>query len=310
MGRYAIFSTNSGTATARPVTGLIEIPDEPAATLAARLAAQPLNANEALIEVQPSASLSDQNSELNTNEFTVDTTATPPVALTAVSVARFSLQQRQAEYRRKRDLLIAEALPYANFGRNFGDTAFANWLGYLKDLRDLADEPANPEGVSFPSLPSLSETDGLSVWIRLYRRGNALGSVSKAGGFPTGALFETEVVTSGAYEKSAGGWLKCSHRAAATFNTTGTLIYTWTFPHAYGTSYPARRTVKVELSNRDNSGAVPGNQLSNARMGDLHVIVNSQGNANNVQILLRDRTNSLVSGDVCWLELSSDGRWD
>lgn len=310
MARYAIYSTNTGTSTARPVLGLIEIPDEPAATFAARLAAQPLNANEALIEVEESASLTDQNSETNTNDFTVNSTATPPVALATVSVARFSLQQRQAEHRRKRDLLVAEGLPYANFGRNFGDSAFANWLGYLKDLRNLADEPANPEAVSFPTIPSFAETDGLSVWLRLFRRGNALGSVSKVAGLPTGALFETEVVTSGAYEKSAGGWLKCSHRAAATFNTSGTLIFTWTFPHAYGSSYPARRTVRAELSNRNNSGDVPSNQLSNARMGDLHVIVNSQGNASNVQILVRDRTGSLVAGNVCWLELSADGRWD
>jgi hypothetical protein len=309
MARYAIYSTNTGTSTARPVTGFLELPDEPTETLADRVAAQPLEANEAIILLDADAQLLDLDSEVNTYGYTVNPTNSP-APLTAVSQARFSLQQRQAEHRRKRDQLIAEALPYANFGRNFGDTAFGTWLGYLKDLRNLADEPADPEGVSFPSMPSLSETDGLSVWLRLYRRGNALGSVSKVSGLPTGALFETEVVTQGAYEKSAGGWLKCSHRAAATFNTSGTLIFTWTFPHAYGSSFPARRTVKVEMSNRNNSGDIPSNQLSNARMGDLHTIVNSQGNASNVQILLRDRTNSLVAGDVCWLELSAEGRWD
>lgn len=309
MARYAIYSTNTGTSTARPVLGLVEIPDEPTPTFAARLAAQPLNANEALIEVQEAASLTDQNSEVNTNEFTVDTTATPPVALTAVSVARFSLQQRQSEYRRKRDALIAETGFLANFGRFFTETEGTNVFSYLKALQDLADEPANPEGVSFPTPPTtLTGTGSLPLFALLWRRGNTIGSVAKVAGVPVQQLVEYETTSNGYYWKWTDGILLCTHRLQFTFSSAAQLAATWTFPHAFGSAAIGRRSVHIVMSTRDNNNASVG--IGATAMASLQPMTNSAGTTNSISLLLRHPTNGLVSGDFCWGEVFAMGRWD
>ena len=45
-------------------------------------------------------------------------------------------------------------------------------------------------------------------------------------------------------------------------------------------------------------------------MPDMAEFTNSQGLTTSVSIVLRDKTASLVAGDVVWLELSAKGRWD
>lgn len=283
------------------------MPDEPTETLAARVAAQPLEANEAIILLDDNAQLLDLDSEVNTYGYTVNPTSSP-APLTAVSQARYTLQQRQAEYRRKRDQLIAEALPYANFGRNWADSEIGNWLSYLKDLRDLADEPANPEGVSFPSAPSLSETGGLSVWLRLYRRGNVMGNVSLVAGLPTGAIMDEGNTSGGQYVKLTNGLLLCNHRAVATFNSVANLTYTWTFAEAFGDRNSTRKAVIAIPSRKDTANAFPTGQLTSGRMADMHIYTNTFTKTS-CQIVVADQTASLVSGDVCWLELFAIGSW-
>lgn len=309
MAKYAIYSTNTGTTTARPVLGIIEIPDEPAATLASRLAGQPLNANEALIELLASAVWTDQDSTTLTNEFTVNTTLTPPVALTAVSVNRFSLQQRQAEYRRRRDELILFAIERANFGRPFTDGQFEDWSNYIRDLQNLSDEPANPEDVSFPTAPSESNgTDGVSTWIRLWKRGNTIGNVSKVSGVPAQQLVEYATTSNGYYWKFTDGILICTHRMLFTYNSAAQLLGTWTFPHAFGSAALDRRSVHCIMSTRNNSNTVDG--ITATEMAKLQPITNTQGLTGSVQILLRDPNNGRVAGQDCWCELFAMGRWD
>lgn len=239
MARYAIYSTNTGTSTARPVLGLLEIPDDPSDTFSARLAAQTalLNANEALIQILATAGLTDLDSDVNTQDFTVNPTLTPPVALAAVTVARYTLAQRQAFFRAKRDALIERALPYAQFGRQFPESLALDWLTYINSLRNLADEPADPEGVVFPTIPSTAESGGIAVWQRLYRRGNVLDPVSQVSGFPTGGLMEDGQNANGTYVKFADGTQMCwaTISSVATANVaTGNIFRSneilWTFP--------------------------------------------------------------------------------
>lgn len=307
MARYAIYLTTSGSSTARPVTGFVELPDEPSETLATRVADQPLEVNEAIILLDEDAQLLDLNSEVDTYGYTVNPTSSP-APLTAVSQARYSLQQRQAEYRRKRDALITEALPYANFGRNWADGEIANWLSYLKDLRDMADAPADPEGASFPSAPGFSETGGLSVWLRLYRRGNVMGNVSLTAGVPTGAIMDEGNTSGGQYVKLTNGLLLCNHRAVATYNSALNLTYTWTFAEAFGDRNDTRKAVLAIPSRRDTANANATGQLSAARMADMHIYTNTFTKTS-CQIVVADQTASLVSGDVTWLELFSIGSW-
>lgn len=312
MAKYAIYLTGSGTAAARPATGLFEIPDLPADDFATRLADQValLGAGEAHIQVLETAELTDLDSDANTYDYTVDTTATPPVALTPVSVARFTLEQRQAKYRIKRESLIQDALPYANFGRNFSDGEINSWLDYLRDLRDLADNPANPEGVSFPTKPSTSGSDSLSVWARLWRRGNVLGAVSKLLGVPTGALADEGQNANGYYWKFTDGTLLCTHRMEITYSSAAQLADTWTFPHAFGSTYINRRSVQVTMSNRNNSNTIVGAQITNAQIGTSQVLLNTQGATGTVSIIVRDASSSFVTGDLTWVELTAMGRWD
>jgi len=248
MARYAIYSNNTGTTTARPVLGVLEIPNDPAGTFALRLAAQTalLNANEAMIELASSAAITDLDSDVNTQDFTVDPTATPPVALTALTVARFTLQQRQAQFRAKREALIAEALPFATPGFLAQDSAFEQWLEYVAELRALPDDPADPDSVTFPSAPSSQPSapsalpGGTTMFQRLYRRGNVIGAVNQLLGTPTGALMEKGSNANGWYRRYACGLQICGAEisAAAQANIAAGQIFrsdeaTWTFPAAF-----------------------------------------------------------------------------
>lgn len=306
MARYAIYSTNTGVSTARPVLGLVEIPDEPSSTFATRLSAQTalLNANEALIEVSSTTGFTDQDSDTDTNDFTVNPTLTPPVSLTAVSVARFTLEQRQAFHRAKRDSLLSTALPYANFGRSFTDTEFNNWLTYVKDLRDLSDTPANPEGVTFPTRPSLTGTAGEAVWTRLYRRNNILSTVGLSSGVPTGGLIETGSNANGLYMRFADGGQLCRARIVPSYFSAARLVTSWTFPAAFFGL--ATYSFVATFSNRDNTNTVAG-------LPELDIeectIISQDRSATAIDIHVMSPTYTFVTGDTVWLDVIAFGRW-
>jgi hypothetical protein len=309
MARYAIYSTNTGTPTARPVLGLIELPDEPTDTLAARIAAQPLGNNEAIVLLNAAAQLLELNSEEDTYAYRVDSTATPPVALNTVTTARYSLQQRQAEYRRNRDQRIRFASQRANFGRWFTESEGEAWFNYLKALQDLPDAPADPENVSWPGAPSEQNGTGtVPLFARLWRRGNTIGSVSKVAGVPVQQLVEYETTSNGYYWKFTDGILLCTHRAQFTYDSVAQLNYVWTFPHAFGSAAIDRRSVHVAMSTRNNNNQVVG--ISATKMAELQVIIATQGASSNVSIILRSPSNALNPGDFCWAELFAIGRWD
>ncbi|MFN9368623.1 MAG: phage tail protein [Planctomycetia bacterium] len=246
--------------------------------------------------------------EVNPNDY--NWTAGDELADTAPSVEEVN-QARQAEYRVKRDTLIAETASLVTFGRPFTDTQFTDWLTYWKALQDLPDTPADPAAVVFPTAPAeFSGTDGLSVFGRLYRRGNVLGDPTRVLGIPTGPLMDTATNANGVYHKTVDGTLICTHRMAVSYSTASNLQETWTFPHAFGAAGLDRRSVHVTLSNKNNSNAAATGQLSNARLADIQPFTNSQGLQNSVSIILRDKTSALVAGDVCWVELMAFGRWD
>lgn len=160
-----------------------------------------------------------------------------PADLVPVQVARRSLGERVARYRARRDALLIEAMPYANFGRAALDNELEDWLNYVADLRALPDEPADPEAVVFPTAPSTSGTGGVRAFNRIYRRGNVIGDVSQILGVPTGALMEKGSNANGWYRRFACGLQICGTtiNAALTPNIAVGQIFrsgeaTWTFP--------------------------------------------------------------------------------
>lgn len=77
-----------------------------------------------------------------------------------------------------------------------------------------------------------------------FTRANAIGSVSQAGGVPTGSLMETGSSSNGAYEKYACGTLICRLNNQVGIGLTvqnGTAYYNataWTFPAAFVGAFP------------------------------------------------------------------------
>lgn len=312
MAKYAIYLTGSGTASARPVVGILEIPDEPASTFTARLAAQTalLAVGEAVVQLVEGTSITDEigTDDTNTISYTVDArgapNAPPPVSLTPVTVARRTLEQRQAIYRARRDDLLNVALPYANFGRSFTDTEFNNWLTYVKDLRDLSDTPANPEGVVFPTRPSLTGTAGEAVWTRLYRRNNILSTVGLASGVPTGGLIETGSNVNGLYMRFADGGQLCRARIVPGYFSAARLVTSWTFPAAFFGL--ATYSFHATFSTRDNTNTVAG-------LPELDIeectIISQNRSATSIDIHVMSPTYTFVTGDDVWLDLIAFGRW-
>ncbi len=237
---------------------IIDIPDQPASTFAARLAEQTalLEAGEALIQITTDAGWVEGTADDQTYDFTVNTTLTPPVSLQAVTVDRYSLEQRQATYRIRKQTLISEAAEYLAQDLQFGDARLDDWVTYRQALRALSDTPANPESVVFPARPSTTEDDSIPSWTKLYRRGNVIGTVSKGLlNNPTGALVEHGVVATGRYWKWTDGILLMSHRMQLTYSSGVQLSGTWSFPHDFG--IPATPTAACRPRSRTRTTRTP-----------------------------------------------------
>lgn len=307
--KYAIYKTALGVATARPVSGLIEVSDLPTDDFAAQVAL--LYVGESYIQVPDDAEFDDLDDDEDTYDYTVDTTAVPPVTMTPVTVARYSLVQRQAVYRAKRDDLISRATALTTFGRLFSDGEAVDWLDYLEDLKALADEPANPEAVVFPTQPTeVAGTASDPIWTRLYRRGNVLGTVGLTLlGTPTGALIDYGSTANGRYAKFTDGTLIQSHRTLLEYDSATQLRDTWTFPHAFGPTGLSLRNVQGTMSNKNNSNGTTANQITNVQISDGGIFWNSF-TGTTLDMVFRCSGAAFGVNAVCWIELLSMGRWD
>lgn len=71
-----------------------------------------------------------------------------------------------------------------------------------------------------------------------YVQDNILGTVSESAGVPTGAIIERGSNANGEFVKFADGTLICTHISSATgFNLSASSYFTWTFPHAFLTTF-------------------------------------------------------------------------
>jgi hypothetical protein len=306
MARWAIYQTDAGTSTTRPVRGVIDLSDEPSDTLAARLAEQTalLAVNEAVIQMTEAAEYADLVSDADTYDYTVDSTATPPVALTAVTVARFNLEQRQATVRQRRDTELETALQYLALDRILTETDLATVETYVAALRAISDAPAVPESVIWPTLGALANSATATLRARTFRRENILAAVTQSSGVPTGGLIEYGSNSNGVYIRFADGLQICLSIKKAQYVNATLLLLGWTFPAAFVTADSIYLGAFMSTVRPD--GTAEG--LVAADMEQCVAISTARGTTSgNVQV--RSPTYSFVSGDEVWLNLISAGRW-
>ncbi len=308
MAKYAIYLTDViYPDTAKPVRGLLEVSDLPAADFATRLADQValLNAGEATILVKDTAVLTDLDSDANTYDYTVDITDPDP-ELTPVSTARFSLAQKQAFVKERRDFLLASGLQLLAGDRVMTDTDLGTIATYLAALRAISDTEASPDTVVFPTLGALSNNASANLLTRSYRRGNAVGSVSLSGGIPAGALFQTETNSNGLLYRTADGFQVCRARLLLTYFSATRLAATFNFAGAFYNDIAW--SIDWSLSTRDNSNTVDG--LADTDLAKLQFVTGARSTTSVVVSLIVNGSGlTLSSGDEAWVDVGVKGRW-
>ena len=304
--KYAIYLTASGTATARPVTGMIEIADLPEEDFATRLADQValLNVGESYIQVPDSAEFTDLDNDTNTNDFTVNTTAVPPVALTPVSVARLSLEQKQDRVRIRRDAMLADALQLFAGDRLLTDADLATVATYFNALRAIPNAPASPDTVSWPTLGALANNAAANLITRSYRQGNIIAPVGFTSGIPNGGIIETATTIDGLYIRFADGGQLCRARITPVFFNSVRLATSWSFPAAFHalSSYSFHAT----FSTHNNLNAVAG--LADTIIRQCQVMSRGRSTTS-IDIPVLSPSYAFVSGDFVWLDISAAGRF-
>ena len=334
MAKYAIYITNQGTATARPVRRMLELSDLPqddwfakgiwddsiptasaawSEPIQTRLQLQTatLAADEAAIKISDTAEFYDIDNDATTNDWTVDTTVALPFlpTLTPVSIDRLTLEQRQALVRDRRDTLLAGALQLQALDQRLTEADFQTLETYLAALRAIPDAPANPSAVVFPTLGAIGNNDGSTIRVKSYRRGNVGGAVGLTiDDIPTGALAEKGYNSNGIYWKFTNGVLLMSHRLVVPYFSPSSLSVTWTLPHVLSTERIGSTFVGAVLSVKDNNNNIPANQLSAGRMQNLMVYVNSLGTTS-YNFIIRDTQASLTSSDITWMSVIAMGWW-
>jgi hypothetical protein len=305
MARYAIHRTDLGSAVARPVRGVIEVSDLPAADFTTRLADQLalLAVNEAAIQIPETAAFADLDSDASTYDYTVDTTATPPVALTPVTVDRYTLAQKQGFVRERRELLIAEAVRASHFDRYISDADLATFASYISALRGISDSEANPDGVVWPTLGAIAGAAD-RVLTRQYRRDNILSAVGFSGSVPTGGIIETETNINGLAMRFADGGQICRARILPGYFSNQRLVTSWTFPAAFYSA--ASYSFLATFSARNNANAADG--IADIAIRQCEVISFGR-TTTSIDIQVMSPTYSFVSGDDVWLDITAIGRW-
>lgn len=83
---------------------------------------------------------------------------------------------------------------------------------------------------------------------KAFRRGNILGTVSQAGGIPTGAIIERGSNANGEYIRWADGTQICMHRMTLAHAAATDLITTWTFPAPFAAAPFGSASLRGPLS--------------------------------------------------------------
>jgi hypothetical protein len=303
--KLAIYRNDLGTSAARPVRGVIEVSDLPAADFATRLADQValLEANEATIQIPESAAFSDLDSDASTYDYTVDTTATPPVALTAVTADRYTLAQKQGFVRERREILISEAVRASQFDRFISDTDLSTFATYISALRGISDTETNPDAVVWPNLGAISGASD-RVLTRQYRRGNILASVGLSGNVPTGGIIETGSNINGLYMRFADGGQICRARITPAYFSNQRLVTSWTFPAEFFNL--ATWSFQATFSTHNNTNANAG--LADTVIRQCEIMSRTRASTS-VEIHVMSPTYSFVAGEFVWLDISAIGRW-
>jgi hypothetical protein len=305
MAKWAIYNSTLGTSTARPVTGIIELPDEPASTLSSRLSDQTalLNVNEATIRLTDATEYVDLDNDTSTYDYTVNPTLTPPVTLTAVTVNRMTLAEKQADLTRRRDQLIEAAILASNYDRYISDGDLSTYATYISSLRGISSSEADPDNVVFPTLGTINGAAD-RVLARQYKRANILDTVGLSSGVPTGGIIETATNANGLYIRFADGGQICRARITPVYFSGVRMATSWTFPAAFYSlsSYSFVAT----FSERNNSNTVAG--LADTDIEECTIVSKSRSTTA-IDIHVLSHTYSFVSGDLVWLDIIALGRW-
>ncbi len=309
MAKYATYLTASGTASARPVTGMFEVSDLPTDDFATRLADQValIEVGQSYVQVTDASEFLDLDNDTNTYDYTVDARgapdAPPPVAMVAVSAARYTLEQKQERVRRQRDILIESALTASGYDRFISDTDLGTYSTYISGLRSISDTEASPDSVVFPTLGAIAGASD-RVYQRRYWRTNVIGSVGQTSGIPTGELFETATNANGLYYRTTDGFQVCRARIVPGYFNATRLATSWTFPAAFHSlsSYSFGAT----FSTHNNSNAAAG--LADTVIRQCQVMSRGRSTTS-IDIHVLSPTYSFVSGDVVWLDIWAIGRW-
>ena len=129
-----------------------------------------------------------------------------------------------------------------------GDDRRSAWLKAVSNFTELYDFLAStPNAASLPAslAAALDNVGG-------YRRANALGTVSQAGGVPTGALIEAGTNANGSYAKFADGTMICRGNSQGIDQTTTGQAYSAniTMPAAFVGAFSVQcNIVSVNVSN-------------------------------------------------------------
>jgi len=246
---------------------------------------------------------SDLDSDASTYDYTVDTTAMPPVALTAVTADRYTLAQKQGFVRARRDLLIEEAILVSNYDRFISDADLGTYATYISSLRGISATEPDPDNLVWPTLGALTGASD-RVLTRQYRRGDILDTVGFNGGVPTGGIIETATNVNGLYIRFADGGQICRARILPGYFSNQRLVTSWTFPASFHAlnSYSFVAT----FSTRNNVNAADGIADTNIRQCE---IISYGRSTTVIDIQVLSPTYAFVAGDDVWLDILAIGRW-
>ncbi len=225
------------------------------------------------------------------------------MALTPVTVDRYTLAQKQGFVRERRELLIAEAVRASHFDRFISDTDLATFATYISALRGISDSEANPDGVVWPTLGAIAGASD-RVLTRQYKRSNILSAVGFAGSVPSGGIIETETNINGLAMRFADGGQICRARILPGYFSNQRLVTSWTFPAAFYAA--ASYSFLATFSARNNANAADG--IADTAIRQCEVISFGR-TTTSIDIQVMSPTYSFVSGDDVWLDITAIGRW-
>jgi len=136
-------------------------------------------------------------------------------------------------------------------------------------------------------------------WRTVFTQADIVGVVSRAGGVPTGAIIESDVLANGAYTRWASGDQMCRATRTLTRDNVSRLHNLWNFPRDFvNNDYQVTLTLRSLSANP----SLPG--MGAATIGDT-------ASASQLRVL-QHRTNGsadFAGGDTCTMDCTVWGRW-